>query len=45
MEDYGFFPLSPVFENCDVDISLIKKYGIDHQYEKSRFCWLFWIYL
>jgi len=31
----------PVFENCDDDILLIKKYNIDNnQYEKSRFCWL-----
>jgi len=33
------FPSSPVFENCGVDIALIKKYDMDNQY-KSRFCCL-----
>jgi len=31
------FPLFPVFENYDVDITLTKKYGIDNQYDKFRF--------
>jgi len=30
MEDFGFFPLYQVFENFDVDITLIKKYSIDN---------------
>jgi len=29
---------------ADVDIELVKKYGIDNQYKKSRFCWLLEFY-
>jgi len=29
MNDNGFFPLSPVFENCVVDIALIKNCRIN----------------